>query len=146
MRYRTILFLIWLLSSVGARGQHSSSPKPSDQSHGAAKPQYEFTVIANTGESVDDRVVSPSASALIAMDERGDVLWYAQTDRDWTAFLNRKAMAYIGKQVSGKTITHFEQPVMNKHGDIAYGVRFNGGEGIVKNNELILQTGQDLGN
>jgi hypothetical protein len=105
----------------------------------AAAPGYTFTILAQTGDTIDGKVLTSVGGPLI--NDAGTVVFYGTFADGSGIFTPSRLLVQTGDTVGGQTLTSISEIAMNNSGTVIFVGDFAGGSGIFTPSALLVKTG-----
>ncbi len=105
----------------------------------AAAPGYTFTILAQTGDTIDGKTLTSVGSPII--NNEGTVAFQGSFDGGSGIFTDSKLLVQTGDTIGGNTLTDILEFVMNNAGTVAFLGTFPGGVGLFTPSALLVKTG-----
>jgi hypothetical protein len=111
----------------------------------AAAPGYTFTILAQTGDTIDGKTLIAIGDPII--NNAGTVVFPASFDGGSGIFTPSNLLAQTGDTISGETLTNIVDPygraqiAVNNSGSVVFVGDFAGGTGIFTPSSLLFKTG-----
>lgn len=132
---------------ASANPHHSThQPAISDETAKDAIAPYQYRLVIKTGDVVDGRKIKSFQD--IHLNDKGDVLYLADTDHGRTVFLNDKIVVGAGQTIDGQAVYDIDSFFLFQNGDVDVAVMLTGSGGvpdrslILRNNQIIFDTKQ----
>lgn len=108
----------------------------------AAAHGYTFTILAQTGDTIEGKVLTGLGAPII--NNAGTVAFQGSFDGGSGIFTPSKLLVQTGDMIGGNTLTDIVEFVMNNAGTVVFLGEFPGGLGLFTLSALLVQTGDVL--